>query len=99
MAFGGDIAGKGEKYNATDVVAKGVPHRRILDYVVGEHYAYLWYEHGGRGYHQHLVKFSVTPPYEVRGSYVFDTTAHKDIHDLIKDTRFLNSHLTNQCGL
>lgn len=99
MAFAGNIAGKGEMFNPSDVNVKGVPQRRILDYVVGDHYAYLWYEHGGRGYHQHLVKFSKSPPYEVKASYVFDSTTHKDIHNLIKDTRFLSSHLSNQCGL
>jgi hypothetical protein len=99
MAFAGDIAGKGQMFNATDVAEKGVPQRRILDYVVGDHYAYLWYEHGGRRYHQHLVKFSNTPPYEVKASYVFDSTTHKDIHQLINDSQFLNSHLSNQCGL
>ena len=99
MAFSGKMAGKGQRFNATAVVEKGVPHRRILDYVIGKHYAYLWYEHGGRHYHQHLVKFSNTPPYELKASYVFDSTTHKDIHKLIKDTGFLNRHLKNQCGL
>jgi len=99
MAFAGDIARQGQKFNATDVIEKGVPRRRILGYVVGKRYAYLWYEHGGRGYHQHLVKFSKTKPYELKVSYVFEKTKYKDIHNLIKDTRFLNNHLTNHCGL
>ncbi len=99
MAFAGDIADKGQKFDATDAVEKGKPTRRILGYLVGEHYAYLWYEHGGKTYHQHLVKFSKTLPYELKASYVFNSTKHKDIHNLIKDSRFLNSHLTNQCGL
>lgn len=99
MAFAGHIARKGQKFNATDVVDKGVPRRRILGYLVGKDNAYLWYEHGGRGLHQHLVKFSNTPPYEVKASYVFDSTRDRTIQQLIKDHRFLNSHLTNHCGL
>jgi hypothetical protein len=99
MAFAGAIAGKAEKFNATEVVEKGVPSRRILGYVVGDHYAYLWYEHGGRGYHQHLVKFSNTKPYEVRASYLFPASQYQDIHKLINDTKFLSAHLSNQCGL
>jgi len=99
LAFAGDIAGKDQKFNATGVAEKGVPQRRIIDYFVADHNAYLWYEHGGRHYHQHLVKFSRTPPYEVKASYVFDSTTHKDIHMLMKDTQFLSSHLKNQCGL
>ena len=99
MAFAGEIAGKGDKFNATDVIEKGVPSRRILGYVVDDHYAYIWYEHGGRSYHQHLVKFSNTRPYEVKASYLFATTQYQDIHVLIKDTKFLSAHLSNQCGL
>ena len=99
LAFAGKIADKGQQFNATGVVEQELPQRRIIDYVVNEHDAYLWYEHGGRSYHQHLVKFSNPPPYELKASYVFDSTTHKDIHKLIKDTRFLNSHLKNQCGL
>lgn len=99
LAFAGDIAGKDQKFNATDVAEKGVPTRRILGYLVDDHFAYLWYEHGGRDYHQHLVKFSKTPPYELKASYLFSRTKYKDINKLINDTRFLNSHLTNHCGL
>lgn len=99
MAFAGKIAQKGQQFNATDVFEKGIPHRRILGYVVGDHYAYIWYEHGGYSYHQHLVKFSSSKPYEVKASYVFPRTQYKDIHDLIKDSRFLSNHLSNQCGL
>ena len=99
LAFAGKIASPGQQYNATDVAMQGVPQRRILDYTIGDHYAYIWYEHGGRHYHQHLVKFSKTRPYEVKASYVFDSTSHQDIHELINDRQFLTSHLSNQCGL
>lgn len=99
LAFAGKIANKGQAFNATDVIDKGVPQRRVIDYVVDEHVAYLWYEHGGRGYHQHLVEFSKTPPYELKKNYVFDKTTHTHIQKLINDTRFLNSHVSNQCGL
>lgn len=99
MAFNGKIARKGALFNSGTRKLKGVPSRRILAYKLGAHYDYLWYEHGGTHYHQHLVKFSNTPPYEVRASYVFDATTDKSIQQLIKDTRFLDSHLSNQCGL
>ena len=99
LAFAGKIAHKREKFNATDVLDKGVPRRRILGYLVGKNDAYLWYEHGGRSLHQHLVKFSSTPPYEVKASYVFDSTRDKNIQQLIHDRRFLSNHLTNHCGL
>lgn len=99
LAFAGAIAEKGQPFNATGAANNSLPHRRIVDYVIKDSYAYLWYEHGGKGYHQHLVKFSKTPPYELKKSYVFESTTHKDIHELIKDSRFLSGHLSNQCGL
>jgi len=99
MAFAGRIADKGQPYNPGATLEKDVPSRRILDYLVGKRVAYLWYEHGGERYHQHLVVFSNTPPYELKKSYVFDATTHTDIHKLIRDTHFLNNHLSNQCGL
>jgi hypothetical protein len=99
LAFAGRIAAPGQPFNATAADKKGVPSRRILGYLIGEHYAYIWYEHGGSHYHQHLVKFSKTKPYEVKVSYVFDRTQYRDIHGLVKDKKFLASHLRNQCGL
>jgi len=99
LAFAGKIAMPGQPFNSGDVVKKGIPSRRILGYLIGERDAYIWYEHGGRSYHQHLVKFSKTRPYEVKASYVFDGTKFRDIQALIKDKKFLASHLRNQCGL
>jgi hypothetical protein len=91
--FGGDIAGVNQPFNATDVVEKGIPARRILGYFVTSTTSYLWYEHGGRGYHQHLVSFNSAKPEEVKASYVFVDTKHKNIESLIKDTEFLRSHV------
>jgi hypothetical protein len=48
------IAARGEPFNATDV-ADDKPSRRIVANFVTSATAFLWYEHGGRGYHQHLV--------------------------------------------
>ncbi|MEJ2362068.1 MAG: hypothetical protein P8Z75_11670 [Gammaproteobacteria bacterium] len=99
MAFSGKIARNGALFNSGGSIVKGVPSRRIVAYKLGAQNDYLWYEHGGKHYHQHLVKFSNTPPYEVKASYVFDSTRDKTIQQLIKDTRFLDTHLTNHCGL
>lgn len=99
LAFAGNIARQGQAFNATGKPEKGIPSRRILSYEIGKHDAYLWYEHGSPRYHQHLVKFSSTPPYEVEASYVFDRTQDKTIQQLIQDRRFLASHLINHCGL
>lgn len=49
------IADAGEQWEATDVIMTNAPCRRFVAAAhVGEAWAML-YEHGGRGYHQHLV--------------------------------------------
>ncbi len=92
----GDIAAKDEPFNSTDIVEKGVPTRRIVDYFVTSATSFLWYEHGGRGYHQHLVKFNTVRPEEIQASYVFISSKHARIIDLIKDTEFLRSHVSKE---
>jgi len=92
--FGQDIAAKGEPFNSTDVIKEGVPRRRIIDYFVTSTTSFLWYEHGGRGYHQHLVRFKTTRPEEIQASYVFISTKHAQISELIKDREFLEGHLS-----
>lgn len=99
LAFAGKIARQGQPFNTTGKPENGVPSRRILAYYIGRHNAYLWYEHSRPYYHQHLVKFSNTPPYEVEASYVFKKNPDKSIQQLIADRRFLSSHMTNRCGL
>lgn len=99
LAFAGNIARQGQAFNATGKSEKDIPSRRILGYEVGKNNAYLWYEHSRPDYHQHLVKFSNTPPYEVKASYVFKKNPDKNIQGLIADRRFLASHLINHCGL
>lgn len=93
-ALNGDISGPSGAFNASDVVRKGVPSRRILGYRIDGSSAYLWYEHGGRGYHQHLVRFSPTLPNQLEESYIFPRRSGRgDIEDLIGDQMFLRDHL------
>ncbi len=54
----GGIAAAGSPYNATDVVAdESLPSRRLRGAGRTGPLWFVWYEHGGRGYHQHLVLF------------------------------------------
>jgi len=92
--FGQDIAAKGEPFNSTDVIEAGIPRRRIIDYFVTSTTSFLWYEHGGRGYHQHLVRFNTARPEEIQASYVFINSKHTRISDLIKDREFLEANLS-----
>jgi len=90
----GDIADRSQPYNATDEIKEGMTQRRIIGYLVTKKISYIWYEHGGRGRHQHLVSFYNDHISNVINSYVFISTEHKNIDDLINDTEFLNSHRT-----
>ena len=91
--FDGKIAKPGEPYNVTDVIDSNLYSRRIVDEFVTSTVAYIWYEHGGRGYHQHLVRFNVTKPSEVIENYTFYKTEYESIFDLIKNRQALNSEL------
>jgi len=82
-----------QAFNATDVVQKGMPTRKIMGYFVEGATSYLWYEHGGRGHHQHLVGFNSETPEEIKSSYVFSTTSHRRIKNLIEDTEFLRDNI------
>ena len=82
--FEGEIALKGEPYNATDVINADLYSRRIVEEYVTSDVGYIWYEHGGRGYHQHLVRFNVFAPEEVLENYTFFKSEHKSIFSLIK---------------
>ena len=58
-----EIAAFGEDFEASDFNLVSGPSRRLL--VAGE-VADKWfvaYEHGGRGYHHHIVVFDVSGPY------------------------------------
>lgn len=89
LKFEGEMAPKGEPFNATDVINEGLPRRRLIGEFVTSTVAYIWYEHGGRGYHQHLVRFNVINPKEILENYTFIETKHKDIFSLIKNKHLL----------
>ena len=92
--FNNQIANIGEPFNATDINKKNLPFRRIIDFAVTSLTAYLWYEHGGRGYHQHVVAFSTINPNEIYRSCIFlEYIKHKSILDLLKDNRLLEQCL------
>lgn len=75
----------GKPFNATDVVDKDLPNRRLISESVTSNVAYIWYEHGGRGYHQHLVSYNVLKPTEVSENFTFFKTEYKNITELIKN--------------
>jgi hypothetical protein len=68
------IAAVGAPYNATDYITdESLPSRRLLGAGRTGPLWFVWYEHGGRGYHQHLVllRSSGSASAEVVASAVF----------------------------
>jgi len=91
--FDGRLAQKGEVFNSTDVIEFNAPRRRIIDYMVTSSVSFLWYEHGGIAYHQHLVSFRTVNPNEIISSYSFGKTKHGDVYELVNDREFLRQHI------
>ncbi len=85
LHFNSAIAFAGEPYNATDVVDDELPPRRMVGEFVTSNIAYIWYEHGGRGYHQHLIRYNVLKPQEILENYIFYKSQYRDIREVIKN--------------
>lgn len=89
----GDIAAQGKRFNATDVINRDVPTRRIIAFKTIGETSYLWYEHGGLGYHQHLVGFNNARPKEILESYsLIIKPVDRSIEDVIADKATLNPY-------
>jgi hypothetical protein len=90
--FNGQIADIGKPFNSTDVKKENLPSRRIIDFAVTSITSCLWYEHGGRGHHQHLVIFNTINPKEIHKAYIFiKPVQHKTIFELLDDRALLES--------
>ena len=60
----GHFADPGQKWNSTDVIYEGnqsLPRRRLIFGGMVDGNWFVYYEHGGRGKHQHLVAVSSNP--------------------------------------
>jgi len=86
------IALRGQRFNPSDVIVDDTPGRRIIEYSVGKNVSWLWYEHGGRGLHQHLLSFNNQDPATVIAAYTFIETTHKYIDELVQDAAFLEAN-------
>jgi hypothetical protein len=55
------FASPGEKFNATDVIVnQSLPGRRLIIAGISDKYAFVCYEHGGYGKHDHIILFHRT---------------------------------------
>jgi hypothetical protein len=57
----GEMAKRGEYFNATDVVMKPAPSRRFIRAGRSGDKWFLWYEHGGIAYNRNIVVLSWRP--------------------------------------
>lgn len=57
----GPIAGPGEAFNSGDefVIGDTTPTRRFLRGVRNGDYWFIWYEHGGLGFHRHVLAYTL----------------------------------------
>lgn len=51
------IVAIGAEFNPGDVVRGSIPQRRVILGGTSSSLAFIWYEHGGRGLHEHLLVF------------------------------------------
>src|SRR5262245_46533979 len=58
MEHGARVANPGERFNSTDVVDTRYPRRRLVLSGIESRSWFVSNEHGGRGYHRHLVVFT-----------------------------------------
>jgi len=55
------FASPGEKFNATDVIVNdSLPGRRLIIAGISDEFAFVCYEHGGHGKHDHIILFRRT---------------------------------------
>ena len=60
--FQGGIAPLSGEYDASDVIGESeLPSRRLVAGGRSSAAEFIWYEHGGRGHHQHFVLFETGP--------------------------------------
>jgi len=52
------MANPGEKFQMTDVISEyGLNDRRLVFWATCQERVILFYEHGGWGYHKHIIEF------------------------------------------
>ena len=57
----GVMADRGEFFNATDVIMRPGPGRRLIRAGASGGYRYIWYEQGGIAYRKQIVIFATDP--------------------------------------
>jgi hypothetical protein len=85
------IANPNEKFNSTDVIVDDAPQRRLVFTGDWRDCWFVCYEHGGRGYHCHLIMFSVeNKKVQVKsnGVYFYKPENLNQLNEWIKEGKF-----------
>jgi hypothetical protein len=80
------LANPGERFNRTDVVDPRYPMRRLVLVGLGARSWFVSYEHGGRGYHRHLVVYAQRdgrPTLAYAGTFVSDAATLEELRRLV----------------
>ena len=90
------VAEPGERWEATDVRTRtDLPHRRFVVAGYSKLRAFVVYEHGGIGKHQHLVAFSNAPassPRVVANVYVGEASNVEEIRSSFAKPLLVANH-------
>src|SRR5262245_40596960 len=84
------LANPGERFNRTDVVDSRYPMRRLVLAGLGARSWFVSYEHGGRGYHRHLVVYAQRdgrPMLAYAGTFVSEAATLEELRRLVSNTQ------------
>ena len=82
------LANPGERFNRTDVVDPRYPMRRLVLAGLGARSWFVSYEHGGRGYHRHLVVYAQRdgrPTVAYAGTFGSDAATLEELRQLVRN--------------
>ena len=82
------LANPGERFNRTDVVDPRYPMRRLVLAGLGARSWFVTYEHGGRGYHRHLVVYAQRdgrPMLAYAGTFGSEAATLEELRQLVRN--------------
>jgi hypothetical protein len=81
------LANPGERFNRTDVIDPRYPMRRLVLAGLGARSWFVSYEHGGRGYHRHLVVYAQRdgrPVLAYAGTFGSEAATLEELRQLVR---------------
>ena len=88
MKYDARLADPGASFNSTDVIDPSYPMRRLILAGIDARSWFVSYEHGGRGYHRHLVVFTERdgrPQLAYAGTFLPDAATVEELRQLVRN--------------